>query len=257
VQAENREIIRSNFIGAEDGHIYFFYRPKALVAHDVDDVEQLLFVMHPFDSKYYRLIQLDSSKLPTESDHFNMVTGIVKKAAEKNTVILKELSEKSELVYGSSQVKKSACRPCGEGIYTIKMVNNQSHIIYAIEMPHLDGKIKKSLQINDEGDFTLGIYNPYYESHPENLLMEHQVTLPEEIKAKLKTERIVYNDTVTLLNYENIKIALFKNPVEKEDRVTQEVQSLVKNVKMADIFEDLKLQKEKFPITPFIKGDWA
>lgn len=250
----DRDAIRKGFVGQEDGHIYFFYRPKGIEAKGPEDVSNILFIMHPFDSKNYRLISLDSPQFPSLDARFNMITGYVMNVDSKQNIILDELNRKVEVVDGSARISQESSRPCGEGVYTIVSHNDQAHLVYILEIPRNDGKVKNELHIDDEGVFLFGIYNPYYESSESQL--SPSLSLPENLKALLNNDRIIYDHIPVFLNYAGIKFALFRLPADSLMSVKKQIGSLPDTEKTADILHDLKLQKENFPTEPMFKGKW-
>lgn len=257
MRMEDREEIRAGFLGKEDGNIYFFYRPKALEAHSSEDVAEIYLILHPFDLKVYRLIALNSSKLPEEGDEYNLISGRVGKVNSKPQVIMKELEARTEMIWGVPRVKQSAARPCGEGVYTLIEKNRQTHLVYVLELPNLDGKLKGALRINEKGSFTVGVYNPYYEYLAEPFeTYPSGPALSESLKAKLDGERLVTDSVEELLNYETINIALFRESLLDLEFMEKDLRPFRKTEATADIFADLKIQKEHFPCEPLLKGEW-
>ncbi len=250
----DRDAIRQYFLGDEDGHIYFFYHPKSIEAHNVEDVEHISLVLHPFTSKYYRLIYLDAPSLPGADDRFNMINGVIKKVDDKQVVILNELQEKHQMVMGVPQVKQAAARPCGEGVYTILSQDNRAYLVYAIELPRVDGKVKESLHIGSDGVFTIGVYNPYLES--ESLFESPRPHFPEDLKVQMKDQRILYDNLPTLLNYENSRLAIFKESDFDIKTLKPRLHPMADTPRTADIFGDLKLEREIYPVEPLFRGEW-
>lgn len=256
MRMDDKEAIRQNFLGVEDGHIYFFYYPKSIEAHSVEEVDHLSLILHPFDSKYYRLISLDASSLPQTDEHFNMVNGIIQKVDDKQVVIGHELEQKHQLVLGVPQVKKASARPCGEGVYTILKQNNRAYLVYVIEIPRIDGKVKNALHIGSDGVFTVGVYNPYLESATSAEESAHRPHYPEDLKAAMKDQRIIYDNLPQLLNFEYSRLAIFKESDLDIKTLRPNLHPLADTRDTADIFGDLKLEQEKYPVEPLFKGDW-
>jgi len=254
MRMDDRETIRQYFLGDEDGHIYFFYHPISTEAHNVEDVEHISLLLHPFTSKYYRLIYLDAPALPSAEDHFNMVNGIIKKIDDKQVTIHNELQEKHQMVMGVPQVKQAAARPCGEGVYTILSQDNRAYLIYVIELPRMDGKVKESLNIGSDGVFTIGIYNPYLES--ESMTEGPRPHFPEDLKAQMKDQRILFDNLPTLLNYENSRLAIFKESEFDIRTLKPKLHPLGGTARTSDIFGELKLQRETYPVEPLFRGEW-
>ncbi|HEX3019627.1 MAG TPA: hypothetical protein VHP36_04965 [Chitinispirillaceae bacterium] len=256
MRIEDREAIRENFLGVEDGHIYFFYYPKSTEAQTFEEVEHISLILHPFDTKHFRLISLNAAALPRTDDHFNMTNGIVQKVDDKQSVIIHELQQRHQQILGVPQVKKAAARPCGEGVYTILFQENRAHLIYILELPRLDGKVKEALNIGSDGAFTIGIYNPYLESGAQAMNSERRPHFPEDLKTQMKDQRILYDNLPRLLNYENSRLAIFKEPDFNIKQIKPKLHPLADSSKTADIFSDLKLQREKYPVEPLFKGEW-
>lgn len=254
MRMDDREAIRQYFLGVEDGHIYFFYHPKSIAAYNEEQVEHLSLVLHPFASKYYRLIFLDASSLPGTDEHFNMINGMVKKVDDKQIAILNDLQEKVQMILGVPQVKQAAARPCGEGVYTILFQDNKAFLVYVLELPRVDGKVKESLNIGSEGVFTIGIYNPYLETAAEP--GQPRPHFPEDLKAQMKNQRIVYENLPTLLNYENSSLAIFKESEFDLKKLKPRLHPLADTSRTADIFGDLKLQREHHPVEPLFRDEW-
>lgn len=256
MRTEDREAVRENFLGVEDGHIYFFYYPKSTEAHASEDVDHLSLILHPFDTKNFRLISLDTPILPGTDEHFNMINGVVQKVDDKQSVIIHELQQKYQLVLGVPQLKKASARPCGEGVYTILFQENKSYLVYTIELPRLDGKVKEALNIGSEGAFSIGIYNPYLESGAQTEASEQRPHFPEDLKSQMKNQRILYQNLPRLLNFEHSRLAIFKESDFNIKQLKAGLHPLADTSKTADIFGDLKLQREKYPVEPLFRGEW-
>jgi hypothetical protein len=257
MRQDDSEVIRQNFLGQEDGHIYFFYRPKVMNAQGIEDVDTMYVVMHPFDKKHFRLIALDGSQFPLEGDPFSYIVGTVLKVSEKQKIILHELDQRTEMFMGTPKVYQAAARPCGEGVYTLIMQGKQMHLVYILELPNTDGKITEALRIRKRGNFTLGVYNPYYGTPPApEPTSSRSPVLPESLSSKFTSERVVYDDVKELIDYENIKVSLNRESTEAIRGIARELHPLPTSEKTADIFLDLQLKREKNPVEPLIIGEW-
>ncbi|MDG5815199.1 hypothetical protein QA601_08920 [Chitinispirillales bacterium ANBcel5] len=250
---DEREAVRENFLGVEDGHIYFFYRPVKASANDLRDVEQLYIVMHPLVSKHYRLLSLETAKLPEPQTPFNLVTATVNKVDHKYQPILHELDEKTVTVDGIATMGKGAARPCGEGVYSLIPGENGMHLFYVVEYSGNDHQIVTQLGIGDDGEFLIGVYNPYYGTDIEDPDPDVRPRFPESLKSALGNERIVFKDVHLLLDYEEARVGLFR---EARESKPEEIRPIKEKMSTADIFSDLRLSREQYPVEPLIKGKW-
>jgi hypothetical protein len=242
MKKDDKETIRESFTGQEDGFIYFFYRPRMLEAHGPEDVERLYLVLRPLDSEKFRLIALDSPRLPQRGERFNLVTGTVLKVNEKRVVLQHELAEHHKQVQGSIQTSQGSARSCGEGVYTLRQSDGSTHLVYIIELPQGEREILDALGVDSEGDLEIGIYNPYYESSDTTAESPAASELPEPFRTRLDNERITYDDINTLLNFEGIHVALFRQEGPVATDLRNELHPLPDTRKTADIVYDLKIR---------------
>lgn len=256
MRSEDREAIRQNFLGDEDGHIYFFYRPKTLEAHEVRDIDRLYIVLRPFDSKNLRLISLDTNQFPEPGSEFNYITGTVERVDDKQYHIVHDLSEKYKQRMGEPYESQAPARPCGEGVYTLINKDKTEHLFYVLEIPE-ESKITRDLNIQKEGDFTFGIFNPYYGVDPEEMEPAVKPVFPEPLRVKLDNERVIFSNIPQYINYEGTKVALYKQDgIVSKAELKEKIRPQKKSLKAADIFSDLRMSRERFPVEPLVKGDF-
>ncbi|KMQ52456.1 hypothetical protein CHISP_0723 [Chitinispirillum alkaliphilum] len=251
---EDKDIIRESFIGQEDGHIYFFYRPHLTEVRSAEDIENLYIVLHPLASKTLRLLSLDKPKLPLSGEHFNMITGEVVKVDDKPQGIVHELDERKKFVHGVPEQQNPKARACGEGIYTLIAKEKQIHLLYVLELPSGESQITTQLGIDNKGDFLFGVYNPYYGTDPEDPEPQVSPVYPEYLQKPMENQRITHTQIHRLLDYEQTRFALFRE--ETEAGSGKILHPLKETAKSADIFSDLQLRVRDFPVKPLIEGKW-
>ncbi|MFP4164140.1 MAG: hypothetical protein ACLFQB_07375 [Chitinispirillaceae bacterium] len=256
MRSEDRDAIRENFLGDEDGHIYFFYRPKALEAHDVQEIDRLYIVLRPFASKTLRLISLDTNQFPEPGSEFNYITGTVERVDSKQYHIVHDLSEKHTQRMGEPDESQGPARPCGEGVYTLLDREKAEHLFYIMELPE-KGTVSEKLNILKEGDFVFGVFNPYYGVDPEEMEPTVRPVFPEPLRVKLKNERVVFEDVPRYINFEGTRVALYRQDgIVSKSELKAKLHPQKETPKNADIFMDLRMSRERFPVEPLVKGDF-
>jgi hypothetical protein len=237
----------------EQGDIYFFYRPKkgAEEVKGIEDVRRFFMVTGPEKSEntkensdksqFYRLFVIGKKSLPeirkTEaraSDRYwARVGGIFQNPDELTKELLSDEFRKGD-----------AARPVGEGKYAIVRHQNHAELAYILEMPEQPGEAQKEL----------GIQAPAPTGYPST---EEQPNYPEDVlKEFSETENFVSLSRDTrLIDYKNAQIILI-GAREGKDVIKNEtgVEIEEKSPQSADIFNKLKIRKDKVPIRPLTEG---
>ncbi len=255
MRQEDRDAIRDNYLGDEDGHIYFFYRPKALEASGVQDIDQLYIVLRPLASKTFRLISIDAQGLPQPGSDFNFVTGRVEKVETKPFSIEHELRERFKQVRGVPDVSQGAARPCGEGVYTLISRNDGEHLFYVLELPER-GQVARQINLTKEGDFRFGVFNPYYGVDPAEMDPQVNPVFPESLRYKLDNERVIFKDVPRYIDFEGTQVALYREDSIPGREIREQMHPLKENASTTDIFEDLRLNRKRYPVEPLLRGDF-
>lgn len=151
----------------EQGHIYFFYRPKIDVEKpkSIDDVQKLYLILKPFGmdkkpGKKARLISIPKKTLPRTEAHEQHLA-IIGKVSEDIQDISKELEEETHETQTKGERTTPKAKPIGEGIYHFAMHGHRSkehsHLVYSLVLPKRIGKIQREFNIKREGSFIVQV----------------------------------------------------------------------------------------------------
>lgn len=151
----------------EQGHIFFFYRPKIDVVKpkSIDDVQKMYMIMKPFGmdkkpGKKARLIIIPKKCLPRTEAH-EQHFAIIGKVSEDIKDISKELQEETHETKTRGERTTPKAMPIGEGIYHIAMHGHRSkehsHLVYSLVLPKRVGKVQKEFHIKREGSFIIQV----------------------------------------------------------------------------------------------------
>jgi hypothetical protein len=253
----------------EQGDIYFFYRPKkgAEEVKGIEDVRRFFMVTAPEQnsnsdnnkSQLYRLFVIGKKSLPevrkTEARaserYWARVGGIFKDANELTKELLSDEFRKGD-----------AARPVGEGKYAIVKHQNHTELAYVLEMPKEPGEAQKELGIEKEASYVVSVINPKI-AKPSNLpTTEEPPKYPQEVLDEFnETENFVsLSKDTKFIDYQNAQIILI-GAREGRDVIKSEIGIEIKEEEenssrqsSADIFNKLKLRREKLPIRPLTEG---
>ena len=262
----------------EQGDIYFFYRPKkdAEQVKGIEDIRRFFMVTAPErtentkensdKSQFYRLFVIGKKSLPeirkTEARaserYWARVGGIFQNPDELTRELLSDEFRKGD-----------AARPVGEGKYAIVRHQNHAELAYILEIPEQPGEAQKELGIEKEASYVISVINPKKPaasavtdggSYPST---EELPMYPEEVLNEFNDSEIFVSlsrDT-RLIDYKNAQIILIgaregKDVIKNEIGVEIEEKSpqSADIFKSADIFNKLKVRKDKVPIRPLTEG---
>jgi hypothetical protein len=250
----------------EQGDIYFFYRPKKDVEEvkGIEDIRRFFMVTAPEKSEniereknqFYRLFVIGKKSLPeirksearASERYWARVGGIFNDPDELTKDLLSDEFRKGD-----------AARPVGEGKYAIVRHQNHAELAYILEMPKEPGEAQKELGIEKEASYVISVINPKRPAPTGYLSTYEPPKYPQEVfKEFNETENFLSlaKDT-KFIDYQNAQIILIgageggdviKNELGVEIPEWQSPQSA------ADIFDKLKVRKDKVPIRPLTEG---
>src|ERR1051326_646400 len=256
----------------EQGDIYFFYRPKkgAEEVKGIEDVRRFFMVTAPEEeeennnkrSRLYRLFIIGKKSLPevrkTEARaserYWARVGGIFKDANELTKELLSDEFRKGD-----------AARPVGEGKYAIIKHGNHAELAYILEMPKEPGEAQQELGIEKEASYIVSVVNP---RKPAASSVADGGKYPSTEEIPMYPEELLKefgeNDTFVslsrdtrFLDYQNAQVILSGSREGKDvikNDIGIEITEEDETQQSADIFNKLKVRKEKVPIKPLTEG---
>jgi hypothetical protein len=266
-QKEQNEDNISNKVQSEmleQGDIFFFYRPKVRSeqVRGIEDIRRFFLVLAPeqeqgLGKSIYRLFVIGKKSLPEirESEarsserYWARVGGIFEDP--------KELANELQ----SDEFRKGdAARPVGEGKYAIIKHLDHAELAYILELPKEPGEAQKELGIEKEASYIITVINPNKPAPKGYPSAEESPTYPDSVLKEFSANEsfIPLSKNLKLIDYQNAQIILIgsregrdviKNEVaiEIEENENQQQQT-------ADIFNKLKVQRDKVPTKPLIEG---
>ena len=256
----------------EQGDIYFFYRPKkaAEEVKGIEDVRRFFMVTAPEQeennnnnnsskkNQLYRLFVIGKKSLPE-----------IRKSEARSSErywarvggIFTDPNELTKELFSDEFRKGDAARPVGEGKYAIIIVKhhqNQNHaeLAYILEMPKEPGEAQRELGIEKEASYIISVINPKVPKSSNLPTTEEPPKYPQEVLDEFsETENFVSlaKDT-KFIDYQNAQIILVGSR-EGRDAIKNEIGiEIEKPLRSTDIFNKLRVRKDKVPIRPLIEG---
>lgn len=238
----------------ERGDIYFAYRPRVGIETAVgqDDVQRLFMILSPRYRDLYRLITIGRKELPdTETRERNW--GFVKRVGRNPEDVEDELDEEVYKTKTRGTRLLPAARPVGEGVYEIAKHGDHTHLAYALELPKRTGKVQEGFNLEEEGSYIITVKNPEKPA-PEGagLNEEQKAEFPQRLKKRFEGRSFVNAEPTEFLDYEGAELVLVGAREGSEIELKPEAETEAS----AEIFRDLKLEREKHPVKPLFEGEW-
>ncbi|WKZ34006.1 MAG: hypothetical protein QY316_06305 [Thermodesulfobacteriota bacterium] len=242
----------------ERGSIYFIYRPKVEEEEvkGLKEVQRFYMVLSPEGKKIYRLIVVGRQALP-DVEGGERSWGFVDKVRRRAEEVADELEEKEYRTKTRGERELPAARPAGEGVYAIARHGDHTHLAYSLELPERPGEVQEAFRIEDEASYIVTIKNPEKPAPPgAGLKGRKKAGFPKRLMQKFDGRRFADADPPDFLDYEGAEMILIGASEEPIKELGLALKPKDETESSADIFKDLKLEREKHPVKPLLKGKW-
>jgi len=249
-----------NAIILEEGNIYFFYRPKVNLKEvaSLKDVQRLYMVLQPYSRKKIRMIMIPKKKLPVMSKGKRAIWGFVDKTGSDLDILHRELDAERYTTKTKGERNQGAARAAGEGVYAIAWHEDHTHLVYILELPEKPNEVQKALHITNEGSLIISVKNPKIDS-PENLGLpeKQQAEYPKRLQQQFGSRKFINLNPPDYLDYEGTELMLMEadDDIAKELGITLNTED--ETEASAEIFKELKLERNTIPKKPLFEGKWA
>ncbi len=243
----------------EGGDIYFFYRPRVeeKKVSSFADIERFYMILHPQNKKKYRLIVLGEKKLPQISDGDRVNWGFIENVSDVPQGVEDELDKKEYGTKTRGERYREAARPAGEGKYAIADHKNHTHLVYDLELPETPKEVQNALNIEKEASYVISIKNPTKPTPTRvGLRPSEKAHYPSQLQNLFHERRFISTDVPDFLNYKDTEILLIGASENIAKELGIELHPEKEKEDTAEIFNDLKLEKNQHIIEPLFRGGW-
>lgn len=240
----------------ESGDVYFFYRPAvdSTEPGGLYDVSDIHLVLAPRDRAVYRLLTVGKKRLPETDDRF---WGYVAFVTDDTSALARELGPQSYVTETLGERTRPAVRPTGEGVYALLRRGRHTEFAYVLELPEKPGEVHQALNIAAEGAFVLAVKNPRAASPPDVSLAERDAArFPAELQERFDGRRWLAVEPPDFLNHPGAEFLLVGLTADLDERDV-ELGADEETEDSADVFVQLRLDRDRHPVAPLLRGDWA
>lgn len=244
----------------ERGNLYMAYRPT-VDTHEPSsqaDVQRFYLIMSPCDRDVYRMVVVGRKELPDPGRHgVERNWGYVEAVARDAADIRAALMEQSYDTKTRGTRTLPAARPAGEGVYRLVRHKNHTHLVYALELPSELGEVQKELGVAPEASYVITVKNPEASSPPQaGLDEERKASFPERLQRRFRGRRFSELDPPEFLDHEGAEILLVSASDDVKDDLGIELDPDDETETSADVFKDLRLDRDDTPTAPLFEGRW-
>jgi hypothetical protein len=158
----------------EEGDIYFYYLlNKSTLGHNSkDNIESFYLKLNPSNQNYYRILYLNSNRLPLLDSEENTIWGQVQ---DVNNEGMREIPSKEF--------------SAGAGSYAIIYHENKhTHLIYSLEVPKRVGKIQRLFNLKSKGNFIVSLKNPQFDGTSDKSIPKYLAAKPPDVLNNIGNE---------------------------------------------------------------------
>ena len=195
----------------ESGSIYFFYRQffDEDFSNCSDDIQRFFMVLNPAWNGQYRVMMLGKKKPRRRRPDSPNMWGIVRRIAANLEQIEIEIDAKSYHTKTRRERLLKAPRPVGHGLYRIVSRQDDTHLVYSLELPSEPSEfVPKDFAIAPEADYILKIKNPDRPFPPGIGIEEQPVQYPRQLQMLFENRHFSKAEPTELLNYEGTGVLL-------------------------------------------------
>lgn len=243
----------------ERGDIYFVYRPRVdeETVEGFADVQRTYMILSPSGRGRHRLIVLGQKRLPEAHTGGRRVWGFVDKVGRRPEEVEDELER---AVYGTKTLgvrEQPAARPAGEGVYAIVRHDDHTHLAYALELPRRPGDVQEELRIEPQASYVISVKNPEAPSPPGvGLPAERRAAFPEQLQQVFRGRRFAAADPPALLDHEGAEVMLVGTDEDVAEDLGIRLDPQRETEHTAEIFNQLRMEKDQHPTEPLFRGEW-
>lgn len=244
----------------ERGDIYMVFRPT--VGTDdpdaLEDVQRFYLILSKRGDKRYRLLVIGRKRLPDPARRGQArAWGFVEAVSRKPEDIEDALDEACYQTKTRGERTRPAARPVGEGVYRIVRHGDHTHLVYALELPEEPGEVQDALNIEPQASYIISVKNPEALTPARaGLRARRKASFPRHLQERFRGRKFIDVDPPELLDHEGAELLLVAAARDVEEELGIELDTERENEASADIFEDLRMERDQHPLEPLFQGKW-
>lgn len=244
----------------ERGNIFFLYRPVVdeEEVKGLEDVQRFFMLLHPANSRMYRMIIIGKKKLPEANRSGERYWGFVDSILRTDKQLKEQFAAESYETQTHGDRLVPSMRPAGMGEYQLVRHDDHTHLVYELMLPTRRSDVQQDLNIARSSTYIISVKNPTA-STPRGVGLEgdQKAQLPKHLQERFKGRRFLNSDPPELLNHEGIEILL----ISTDERIKSlgldlEAQQHDAEKDAEYIFKTLHMHRNAIKEKSLLSGKW-
>lgn len=127
-----------------------------------------------------------------------------------------------------------------------------------VKLPEEPDEVQRELHIDKEGSYLLSVKNPQAASPPSvGLDEERKAEFPEELQERFGGRRFVAVDPPDFLDHQGAEVLLMGSADDPGEDLGVDLDPERETEETSDLFNELKVARERHPVEPLLAGKWA
>lgn len=244
----------------ERGDVAFFYRPRVDEEdpEGLEDVQQLYLATRAHEGGRWRLLVVGRKTLPEPgASGVGRHWGFVDDAGDDPERLEQHLGEEEYSTQTRGQRRLPAARPAGEGVYGLASHGDHTHLAYVLELPEQPGEVQDDLGIEPRASYVVAVKNPETSSPPRaGLSPPRKAEYPDHLHDRFAGRRWASADPPELLDEPGAEFVLISAAPDPEEELDIDLGAEDESAASADIFDQLRIDREAHPLRPLFDGAW-
>ncbi len=135
---------------------------------------------------------------------------------------------------------------------------DHTHLAYVLELPTEGRDVQRALNIREEGSYVISVKNPEAPS-PRGAGLEEreEAKFPKRLQERFRDRRFVSVAPPEFMNHEGAELLLIGAAGDVSEELGIALDAESESADSAEVFTDLRLDREQHPTAPLLKGEWA
>ncbi|MDP8978828.1 MAG: hypothetical protein M3N17_09720 [Actinomycetota bacterium] len=241
----------------ESGDIQFFFRPvvEEESPEGLADVQQFTVVLSPHDQTRHRMLVVGRKRLPDIADN-EPLWAYVDLVTDDREAVTGALTGEQYRTKTRGERHQPAARPAGEGVYALE-ADGDVRLAYLLELPDDPGPVQQVLDIAPQARYVLQVKNPEVGAPAGvGLPPQRRPEFPPRLSQHIGDRRWVPADPREFLDYEGAELLLIGAAEDPGDPARSQLEAEDEDSHSADVFQRLRLRRDKHPVRPLLEGSW-
>ncbi|MDX6431462.1 MAG: hypothetical protein QOE54_3828 [Streptosporangiaceae bacterium] len=243
----------------EKGRVYFFYRPRVgrTEVDDLQDVQRLHMVLRPRGTDHFRVLVIGRKRLPAVEEAHERLWAAVVDVVEGDGLLREVLGPRTYETRTRGRRELPAARPAGDGVYIIARHDDHTHLAYELLHPQEPGDVQRRLNLERQASYIITVRNPRVPPPPGvGAGSGRRPEFPADLQARFGDRRFAPLDPPDFLDYEGADVVLIGVAGDPARELGVDLDSEAERLGVRDLFEELRLTRDRRLADPLEKGEW-